>query len=237
MLVTNYLFKVSVAGIVLAGSASFKNELQNSTLLDGRLREAVVRILDVSYGGANGFNQAIELASDALSGVKLVQEKRLLNRLFDEISQDSGKYCFGVADTLQALELGAVETLVIWEDLALTRYVLQNSDGGNFFGFIIPFVKLTLCPEQMIKLLRPEQEEDHGFLQDDKTNQQMEIMESSSFLDWIAQNYAQYGTTLEFITDKSQEGSQFCRGFGGLGGILRYQVDFLAMEYDSDEDD
>jgi len=220
MLVTNYLFKVSVAGIVLAGSASFKNELQNSTLLDGRLREAVVRILDVSYGGANGFNQAIELASDALSGVKLVQEKRLLNRLFDEISQDSGKYCFGVADTLQALELGAVETLVIWEDLALTRYVLQNSDG-----------------EQMIKLLRPEQEEDHGFLQDDKTNQQMEIMESSSFLDWIAQNYAQYGTTLEFITDQSQEGSQFCRGFGGLGGILRYQVDFLAMEYDSDEDD
>eukprot|EP00012_Vannella_robusta_P013243 CAMPEP_0206190984 /NCGR_PEP_ID=MMETSP0166-20121206/5079_1 /ASSEMBLY_ACC=CAM_ASM_000260 /TAXON_ID=95228 /ORGANISM="Vannella robusta, Strain DIVA3 518/3/11/1/6" /LENGTH=429 /DNA_ID=CAMNT_0053607175 /DNA_START=62 /DNA_END=1351 /DNA_ORIENTATION=+ len=212
--------RVSVAGIVLAGSASFKNELQNSTLLDGRLREAVVRILDVSYGGANGFNQAIELASDALSGVKLVQEKRLLNRLFDEISQDSGKYCFGVADTLQALELGAVETLVIWEDLALTRYVLQNSDG-----------------EQMIKLLRPEQEEDHGFLQDDKTNQQMEIMESSSFLDWIAQNYAQYGTTLEFITDQSQEGSQFCRGFGGLGGILRYQVDFLAMEYDSDEDD
>merc|ERR1712000_680597 len=43
--------RVSVAGIVLAGSASFKNELQNSTLLDGRLREAVVRILDVSYGG------------------------------------------------------------------------------------------------------------------------------------------------------------------------------------------
>jgi hypothetical protein len=23
---------------------------------------------------------------------------------------------------------------------------------------------------------------------------------------------------------RSQEGSQFCRGFGGVGGILRYQV-------------
>lgn len=35
----------------------------------------------------------------------------------------------------------------------------------------------------------------------------------------------QFGCVLEFITNKSQEGSQFCRGFGGIGGILRYSVD------------
>lgn len=27
-----------------------------------------------------------------------------------------------------------------------------------------------------------------------------------------------FGATLEIITDKSQEGSQFVRGFGGIGG-------------------
>lgn len=26
------------------------------------------------------------------------------------------------------------------------------------------------------------------------------------------------GTTLEIVTDRSQEGSQFCKGFGGIGG-------------------
>lgn len=26
------------------------------------------------------------------------------------------------------------------------------------------------------------------------------------------------GATLEIITDKSQEGAQFCKGFGGIGG-------------------
>ena len=26
------------------------------------------------------------------------------------------------------------------------------------------------------------------------------------------------GTTLEIVTDRSQEGSQFVRGFGGIGG-------------------
>jgi peptide chain release factor subunit 1 len=37
-------------------------------------------------------------------------------------------------------------------------------------------------------------------------------------LEWFANNYKSCGATLEIITDKSQEGSQFCKGFGGIGG-------------------
>ena len=45
--------------------------------------------------------QAIELSSEALGNVKLVQEKKLLQKYFDEISQDTGKYCFMIDDTLK----------------------------------------------------------------------------------------------------------------------------------------
>lgn len=38
----------------------------------------MIKIVDVSYGGENGFNQAIELASDALANVKFIQEKKLI---------------------------------------------------------------------------------------------------------------------------------------------------------------
>lgn len=103
----------------------------------------MIKIVDISYGGETGFNQAIELATDTLSGVKFIQEKKLIQRYFDEISQvslsifvlpltkDSGKYCFGVEDTLKSLEMGAVETLVVWENLSVNRYVLKvpNSEG------------------------------------------------------------------------------------------------------------
>jgi len=43
--------------------------------------------VDVSYGGENGFNQAIELSAESLSNVKFIQEKKLIGRYFDEISQ------------------------------------------------------------------------------------------------------------------------------------------------------
>ena len=50
------------------------------------------------------------------------------------------------------------------------------------------------------------------------------MQEKLALLEWLAANYKKFGCVLEFVTNKSQEGSQFCRGFGGIGGILRYQV-------------
>jgi len=140
--------KVNVTGLILAGSADFKTELSQSDLFDPRLGAKVIKVVDVSYGGENGFNQvgtnvlglavitkfyvqAIELAADALANVKFVQEKRLIQKYFDEISQDTNKYCFGVDDTLKALDLGAVETLIVWENLDITRHVFRNAAGGK----------------------------------------------------------------------------------------------------------
>ena len=57
---------------------------------------------------------------------------------------------------------------------------------------------------------------------------------------------------MEIVTDRSQEGAQFVKGFGGVGGkiyqfflhkfikylgLLRYQVDFAAQECDFSDDD
>lgn len=36
--------------------------------------------MDVSYGGENGFNQAIELAAESLQNVKFIQEKKLIGK-------------------------------------------------------------------------------------------------------------------------------------------------------------
>lgn len=46
----------------------------------------------------------------------------------------------------------------------------------------------------------------------------MELVENQPLLEWLANNYKNFGATLEIITDRSQEGSQFVRGFGGIGG-------------------
>lgn len=56
----------------------------------------------------------------------------------------------------------------------------------------------------------------------------MELIESQPLLEWLANNYKSFGATLEIITDKSQEGSQFVRGFGGIGG--KFPSSHLPLE-------
>lgn len=210
--------QVNVAGLVLAGSADFKTELSQSDMFDQRLQSKVVKVVDVSYGGENGFNQAIELAAESLSNVKFIQEKKLISAYFDQISQDTGKYCFGVDDTLKALEMGAVETLIVWENLDVSRWKLRNSAG-----------------EEIVLNLTKEQEKTRAVFLDKDTEAEMEVVDRMLLLEWFAEKYKDFGAELEFVTNRSQEGSQFVKGFGGIGGLLRYRVNFEQLNYDSDE--
>ena len=65
--------KPNVSGLILAGSADFKTELSQSDMFDPRLQAKIIKLVDVSYGGENGFNQAIELAAESLANVKFIQ--------------------------------------------------------------------------------------------------------------------------------------------------------------------
>jgi peptide chain release factor subunit 1 len=57
---------------VFAGNSAFKTELSETPTLDQRLKPCILSVLDISYGGENGLNEAISLASQSLSSVKFV---------------------------------------------------------------------------------------------------------------------------------------------------------------------
>lgn len=56
---------------------------------------------------------------------------------------------------------------------------------------------------------------------------ELELVECQPLLEWLANNYKNFGATLEIVTDKSQEGSQFVRGFGGIGGEILFLGDLF----------
>jgi len=168
----------NVQGIVLAGSADFKAELMRSDLFDMRLSKIVIKMVDVSYGGENGFNQAIELSADTLGQVKLMKEKKLLQKYMDEISQDTGKYCFMVEDTFRALELGAIEDLIIWENLEVNRYVLRDTASSV---------------ETVVHLTKVQEANDQHF--HSESGAELEVVEKESLVEWFANNYPSSGAT------------------------------------------
>jgi peptide chain release factor subunit 1 len=116
---------------------------------------------------------------------------------------------FGVEDTMKALELGALDTLMLFEDLQINRYVLKNSVKGD----------------TQVILLNPKQEQNEKNFIDQETGIAFEVQECEPLTEWLCQKYTQFGIKIELITDRSQEGYQFVKGFGGIGGFLRYKAD------------
>jgi len=204
--------KPTVDGIIIAGSAELKKQLADSDLLDGRLKKIIMQLVDVSYGDESGFNEAIGLCSELLQDTKLVKEKKLLIDFFEDISKDTGKICFGLQDTLMGLEMGAVEKLLVWDDLDMIRYRVRD----------------TINNEEKIVVGK---EIERG---------NYEILEETILTEWFVENYKNFGAELLFVSDKSQQGSQFCKGFGGIGGTLRWAVDFSDMivvdDFEDEED-
>jgi len=218
----------NITGLIVAGSAEFKQTLTtDSDLFDPRLAAILIPpLLDVSYGGEHGFNQAIELASETLKNVKFVQEKKLITKFLDEVAQDTGKFCFGVRDTIAGLDMGAVETLIVWEELEIRRIKICNPH----------------TQKEDIHYLTPQEAKNEKLYRCPDTGVELDVVENEPFVEWIVENYKTFGTKLEFITDRSQEGNQFCKGFGGIGGLMRYRVEFEMFDepnldqVDSDDD-
>lgn len=199
----------NIKGIVIAGSADLKFVMQGSDHFDQRLKNIVVTTLDVSYGFEQGFNQAITLAQDSLTNVKFVHEKKVIGKFFEAIALDTGMITFGVNDTMKALELGALETMMLFENIEIMRYEIKN-----------PVTNVTKT-----YLLTAQQEQDPKYFKDADTGVDLEVVSNESLADWLCLHYKEYGISIEFITDKSPDGFQFVKGFGGIGGFLRYRMD------------
>lgn len=226
---TNYIRKVcekateqfiddnrsNIKSLILAGSADFKDKINKSDRLDPRLKNLVVSLVDISYGGKNGFNQAIELSAGVLGNFKLVQEKKLISRFMEHLNKETNLASFGLKEIMFALEAGAVSELIIWEDLEIIRLEFRNDQHEEIIDYYDP------------RLGQDKHQNQH---------QSLTLVDEVLLTEWMVEHYKDYGATLNFISDRSPQGNQFCHGFGGVGGILRYSLNMDHLMEDNLED-
>mmetsp|Transcript_9061 Transcript_9061/g.21096 ORF Transcript_9061/g.21096 Transcript_9061/m.21096 type:complete len:110 (+) Transcript_9061:956-1285(+) len=105
-----------------------------------------------------------------------------------------------------------VEKLIIWENFPIWRHILYNSKTKEQF---IVFSE----EENLVKL---------EFYENYKNKNDLVLSEKEELIEWIIKNFKSWGANLFFVTDRTPEGSQFIKGFGGFGGILRYS--FLSND-------
>jgi len=198
-----------VSGLVMAGCADFKHYLAKR--LDPRLQKIISSFLDIQYNGESGFNQAIRLSSGVLKDCRLMRELKVLEEFFGLIAND-GLFCFTNNDTMYALEGGCLERVVVWDELPDIRFEVASVSNPSVTKVVLS-AKGTFSEPDWV------------------------ITSSVPLLDWILDNYKSLGSALELVSDSSTLGSQFVKGFGGLGGFLRFPVEFPSRTDTLEEED
>jgi peptide chain release factor subunit 1 len=207
-------------------AAQFKDELLDSKLLDARLQTKVVEVVNIAYGMQAGLHQAMLATAETISNSHLRAEQESLQRFFGLIAHsddpDRPLFCYGPDDTLLALEGGAVQQLLVWEGLPLYRHVLR---GRATVG--------TTPAEQVLISANAEPT--------DEEMQQAELLGSELLVEYLMDRSQELGSQLILVSDKTSIGSQFARGFGGLGAFLRFPLEVVtqaeAQEAEEDEEE
>ena len=127
--------KDQLKGILIGGPGATKEYFYKENYLHYELQQKVVLpLFDVGYTDEYGLKEMVEKATQTLHGLELTEEKRIIQRLLNEIRRaETGLAAYGEKDVQTALEGGAVEILLISEGLRKKRVAFRCSSCGNAF--------------------------------------------------------------------------------------------------------
>jgi len=195
--------KDKLVGILIGGPSPTKDEFYQGEYLHHELQRKVIGLFDVGYTSESGLYELVEKAKDLLSEVDLVREKGLMSRFLYEISRD-GLAVYGEEEIRRYLELGAVDTLLMSEDLRLerVRYRCAACGAEKVVTLKDKAVSRQIC---------------------EKDGVEMEEVERIDVVLELSEIAERMNTKVEFLSTETEEGEVLLKAFGGIAGILRYK--------------
>ena len=190
-------------GIILGGPGHTKDEFLNGDYLHHELKKKVITTVDTSYTGEFGIREVIDKSMDVLSEIDVMREKKLVQRFLRELINEDGLASYGEREVRNHLQMGAVEVLLLSEDLKYQRGTYECASCGHRMEKTGKDLSDTdKCPE---------------------CNDQMRITGRRDMIDDLVEMAEEVGTEVEIISTETEEGMQLLRAFGGIGAILRYR--------------
>jgi peptide chain release factor subunit 1 len=193
-------------GVVLGGPGHTKEEFLKGDYMNHEIKKKVITTVDTSYTGEFGIREVIDKSMDVLTEIDVMREKKLIQRFLHELVSDNGLASYGEKEVRQNLQMGAVEILLLSEDLNSKRISYECSVCGN-------------TSEYTTKNSESEAEKTCS-----GCNEKMKVVESKDVIDDFVEMSEEVGSEVEIVSTETEEGMQLLRAFGGIGAVLRYRL-------------
>lgn len=104
-------------GIILGGPGVTINDFIGHDYLTGDLKKKIIGTKDLSYTGEFGLQELLEKSEDILASEEVAQEKQIVGKFLNLLATKPGAVSYGKDHVLEALKMGAVDTLLLSEKL------------------------------------------------------------------------------------------------------------------------
>ncbi len=200
-------------GILIGGPGNTKLEFVNGDYLHHELKRIVLDTFDLCYTEEWGVRELLEKAAPLLKDVELMKEREAVQRFLKElIKDDSGLAIYGEKEILNALQMGAVDTLIVSEELEKYRVKIKCNNCDYEEEKIVDKLELQKLENEIKNKECP------------KCGGALTIADKQDFIEYLEELCELSGTKLVPVSSETEEGATILKGFKGMAGILRYKI-------------
>ncbi|WP_336328030.1 peptide chain release factor aRF-1 [Halovenus sp. HT40] len=191
-------------GILVGGPSPTKDEFLDGDYLHHELQDMVLGKFDVAYTDESGLHDLVDAADEVLAEHEVLEDKQTMEQFFEQL-HDGNKATYGFNATRENLMMGAVETLLISEDLRKDVVAYECPNGHDEYEFI-------------------DRTEDTPTHECSRCGETVEEGEREDAIDHLMELAEQRGSETMFISTDFEKGEQLLTAFGGVAGLLRYST-------------
>ena len=197
-----FLKQKELKGLIIGGPGPIKDQFVRGEYLNHQLIPKIVGVKDIGYTGDHGFEELVQRSEDLLKEAAVMKERQLVQKLLTEL-QKGGNVVYGYTQTIEALNMGVLEILLVSEGFDWVRVKLK-CDNTHETEKDLPRgeIERQIC-EICGAVLKVQDTDDLGEL--------------------LSEKALNFGTIVEIISTDTPEGAQF-KQLGGIGGFLRYKI-------------
>lgn len=196
--------------ILVGGPGRTKDEFLKSELLHDGIKRKIAGVLDTGYTDEQGIKEVVNKSGEVLADLDILKEKSLIQRFMEELVAGKGLVTYGEQDIRRSIELGAVELLLISEDLRRSRALARCQACGHELRETVDDTKTYR--KQLAGRACPSCGETR-----------LTLVESKDVVQELLELAERFGARVEFISTETEEGKQLRIAFKGLAAILRFR--------------
>ncbi len=131
----------NLKGIIIGGPGVTINDFMGYDYLTGDVKKKVIGTKDLSYTEEFGLQELLDKSEDLLAEEEISFERKVMSRFFEMFRDNPQKVTYGEKETLRALEMNAVDTLLLSEGLS-EELIFELSERAEKGGSVVKIISV-----------------------------------------------------------------------------------------------